>query len=177
MAVAGRAVHHRVVDDGRLDVVGTDVGLRSHRDRGRGDRVAVDGADAPLGRARKSKKLRQRNDVPDRVGLACCHAERDAVGVLDRDVVRDVALGSRSRHPHRLRRVRRAGKHAALLEVTDRTGVVPGRCEHRVNDGRSDAHIRTDIVVRERGQVRLPDEAVQAVLALVDVVARRASDR
>ena len=99
VAVAGRAVHHRVIHDGRLHVVRTDIGLRSHRDRGRRDHVAVHRADAPLGGAREREELRQRDEVADRVCFPCCDAKRDAVGIKKRDVVGDVALGASARHP------------------------------------------------------------------------------
>ena len=114
--------------------------------------------------------------MPDRVGLSSRDAEVDAVGVLRRERVGHVALGSGARHPHRLRRVVGAGEHSALLEVGHRSGVVAARVEYRLDDGRRDPHVRSDVVVLERGRRGLPNVSVKPGLPLVHVVADRPAD-
>ena len=109
----------------------------------------------------------------DRVGLAGGHADVDAVAVLARQRVGQVAFGPATRHPDRLWRVVRAGEDAALLKVGHRSRVVPGAHERRLYDGGRDAHVGRNVVIVKRRAGRLADVAEQAALPLVDVVAQR----
>ena len=156
VAAASRAVDDRVVHDHGLHVVRSDVRLRTNRDRGRSERVAVDRRDAPLGGVRQRQQLRERDEVLDRVVLARGDLDVDAVGVEQRSVVDHGTLGSRLREPHRLRCRVRAGEHAALLVVGDRSRVL--RVQSDVVVRERHAEIRRDVVVLERCTRRRPDQ-------------------
>ena len=177
VATTGRAVEHGVVDDHRLHVVGADVGLGAHRDRGGRDRITTGRLHAPLGRAGQQNQVLQGHDVPDAVCLTRGHPETDRVVVARGQRVRQVGLGARAGEPKVLGLVGRAGKRPALLVIGHGAGVVTCTRKRVVDLLGGLGQVGGDVVVLERQPVGLADVAVQAVVLLVDVVAQGAGDR
>jgi hypothetical protein len=135
------------------------------------------GRDAPLAALGQEDQVRHRHDVADGLALAGGDGEDHRVVVATGDRIAHIRLGRRARGPKLRRLDGGAGEASALLEVPGRGRVAPGLEERVALQRRGLGNIGGDVVVDERGFLRLPDVTEQAVGLLVDVVALRARHR